>query len=42
MEVLALTEAGIPADAFTLILQCDTLPERSAQVFDIVEQDAAW
>jgi len=41
-EALALPGLGMPANAFSLILECDGLPERSRQVFEIVKQDAAW
>jgi hypothetical protein len=33
MEALALPPLGMPADAFTLILDGDSLPEKSEQVF---------
>jgi hypothetical protein len=42
MEALALTDAGMPPDAFTFVFQCDSLPKRSAQVFERLKQDASW
>jgi hypothetical protein len=32
----------MPSGAFTLVFQCDSLPGKSAQVFRILTQDAAW
>jgi hypothetical protein len=42
MEALALPSLGMPADAFTLILDGDPLPEKSEQVFEVIRRDAAW
>ena len=42
MEALRLPELGMPPNAFSLLLECDGLPNRSRQIFDIVKQDAAW
>jgi hypothetical protein len=42
MEALALTDAGMPPDAFTLVFQCDSLPKLSAQVIERLKQDASW
>jgi len=42
MEAILLPELGMPANAFSLILECDGLHERSRQVFGIVKQDASW
>jgi hypothetical protein len=42
MEAVALNDAGMLSGAFTLVFQCDVLPGRSAQVFEILKQDAAW
>jgi hypothetical protein len=42
MEALALTDAGMPPDAFTLVFQCDSLPKRSAQGIERLKQDAQF
>jgi hypothetical protein len=41
-EALVLTDAGMPSGAFTLVFQCDSIPGKSAQVFEIFKQDASW
>ena len=35
-------KAYIPAEAFTLTLYCNSLPNRTKQVLDIVQEQAAW
>jgi hypothetical protein len=42
MEAVAINDAGMLSGAFTLIFECDVLHGRSAQVFEILKQDAAW
>jgi hypothetical protein len=42
MEASILTSLGMPADSFSLILDGEPTPNRSAQVFDIVQHDALW
>lgn len=41
-EALALQSAGMPATSFSLVFDGDGIPDRSAQVFEIVKRDAAW
>jgi len=35
-------KAHIPAEAFTLTLYCNSLPNRTKQVLDIIQEQAAW
>ncbi|KAF1847074.1 uncharacterized protein K460DRAFT_281411 [Cucurbitaria berberidis CBS 394.84] len=42
MEALALGRLGMPPESFTLILDGQPTPDKSAQVFEIVQRDAAW
>jgi hypothetical protein len=42
MEALALPSLGMSAEAFTLSFDGDPLPERTAQVFEVIQRDVAW
>jgi hypothetical protein len=42
MEAEALQDMGMPHGAFTLTLQCDSIPDKTREVFDLVKSDAAW
>jgi hypothetical protein len=42
MEALALQDMGMPHGAFTLTLQCDSIPDKTREVFELVKSDAAW
>ena len=35
-------KANFPAETFTLTLYCNSLPNRTKQVFDIIQEQAAW
>jgi hypothetical protein len=41
-EALALQDMGMPYGAFTFTLQCDAIPDRTREVFELVKSDAAW
>jgi hypothetical protein len=41
-EALALQNMGMPHGAFTLILQCDAISDKTREVFELVKSDAAW
>jgi len=42
VECLALPYLGMPKGAYTIILDGDPTPERSSEVFSVVQRDAAW
>ncbi|KAI4715118.1 hypothetical protein J4E89_000804 [Alternaria sp. Ai002NY15] len=42
MEALALASLGMPAGAFNLVIDGMPTPETSAQVFNVLQRDAAW
>lgn len=42
LEVQLLPSLGMPQSSFTLMLDGDAIPEKSAMVFDIIQRDAAW
>jgi hypothetical protein len=41
-ETLLLPSLGLPEGSYTLIFDGEPTPEKSAEVFDIVQRDAAW
>ncbi|KAI4954047.1 hypothetical protein J4E91_001756 [Alternaria rosae] len=42
MEALVLASLGMPASAFSLVIDGMPTPETSAQVFNVLQRDAAW
>ncbi|KAI4937305.1 uncharacterized protein J4E92_002035 [Alternaria infectoria] len=42
MEALALASLGMPAGAFNLVIDGMPTPETSAQIFNVLQRDAAW
>ena len=42
MEALALDDLGMPPQCFKLVFNGQPIPARSAEVFKIVQRDAAW
>ncbi|EFQ87693.1 hypothetical protein PTT_16707 [Pyrenophora teres f. teres 0-1] len=42
MEALALPSLGMPAQAFTLVLDGNPTPEATSRVFEIAQRDAEW
>ncbi|KAI4665267.1 uncharacterized protein J4E78_002727 [Alternaria triticimaculans] len=41
-EASALPSLGMPEGSFKLTFECDSAPEETTQVFDIIQRDAAW
>ena len=41
-EAFALFEAGMPPGSFSFMFDGEPTPDRSSQVFQVVQQDAAW
>lgn len=42
IEALTLPSLGMPIEAFTLILDGSPTPEKSSEVWKVVQRDAAW
>ncbi|KAI4652689.1 uncharacterized protein J4E79_008996 [Alternaria viburni] len=41
-EASALPSLGMPEGSFKLTLECDSAPEETTEVFNVVQRDAAW
>jgi hypothetical protein len=42
VEALALPVLGMPSDAFKMTFTHESIPEKTSEVFNILQRDAAW